>query len=670
MDPRRERVVLEPDEVALPGRIEIDIHHGEIQVGEQGPDWGEYEINAFLAKREMGEISIDEEIPNRKIELPLVLGASGDFDAARIAVQAWAANVNHNGGGHLKREIIGGSYGEAGKKLFADCVKATLKFGGGSSQARDGVDDQATLTIEALPDFYGDRIEFEPFEGTGDAAKTFQIKGNLPGRAEILVEEKSGRNQLAVPWHFRCRDYSAEAPWAMNVSTFERFGTAAEATVAGSIATKVVQHSNLGTSWTPVAAKTIKHTGLNEVLVRVYTTSEEPPEVRLLSDVGDLVNPNETQAMKIPGRNGFYIIRLGLVNLEQLPIGTHQARILLQARGTKGGENVAFDRMWFLSAADSSGTPTAPRRISEGLSAPLVFDGFNQAGGAATGQSPAVGSAYVAVTNSDTDDFEIDAANHVLTRSSTKDSGTIINVAPGRGIGAGTAKRTNFGIAVDVDLPYDKQVACGFLTRWVNAENFIWVWLRPPAVGEGWWVSVNKYKAKAISSLGPAAYITPSPIPLVGRLAAIHYEDEVILTFDGEELLSVQDPDLAPGQLLGEGRAYLYDDSSDAGVLVRKYDNFEIWTPSFEAVNFANQKAWLSYKGLYRMGAGGTAYGPIAKQNSDLPRVPVSGPEERPVELAVKTSRGDLEAVQDSGNADKFVVRFGYRPCWSSVPGL
>lgn len=668
---RRERIVLEPEEVSPAGRIEIELHDGEIEVGEAGPEWGDYEITQFLAKRDMGEIPVDEEIPNRKIEIPLLLGATGDIDAARIALQAWAATVNHDGGGHIKRENLGGSYGEAGKKLFYDCVKATLRFGDGSTQARGGVDPEAVLIVEALPDFYGERIDLGSFEGTGEASKTFQIKGNLPGRAEILVEEKSGRNQLAVPWHFRCRDYSAEAPWALNVSSFERFGTAAEATLAGSIATKVVQHSNLGTSWTPVAAKTIKNTGISEVFVRCYTTSEDPPEVRLLSDVGDLVNPSETQAMKIPGAEGFYMVRLGVVNLEELPIGTHQARVLLQARGAKGGENVAFDRMWFLNAAESSGTPTAPRRIAEGLTAPVVYDAFNQvSGGAATGQSPSVGSAYVVATNSDTDDFEIDAANHILTRSSTKDSGTIINIAPGRAIGAGTAKRTNFGIAVDVDLPYDKQVSCGFLTRWVDSENFVFVWLRPPAVGEGWWVSVSKYKAKVNTSLGPAAYVTTSPIGLTGRLAAVHYEDEVIVTFDGEELLSVQNSDLAPGQLLGEGRAYLYDDSTDSGVLVRKYDNFEIWTPTFEAVNFANQKAWLSYKGLYRMGATGAAYGPIAKQNSDLPRVPVSGPEERPVELAVKTSRGDLDQVKDGGNGDKLAVHFGYWPCWSQVPGL
>jgi len=668
---RKERIVLEPSEVALPGRVEIDIHKDAILVGENGPDWGDYEVNLVMAQREMGAVAVDEEVPNRTIEIPLLLGATGDFDAARIALQAWAANVTHRGGGHLKREIVGGSYGEAGTKLFSDCVKATLKLSGGTPQARDGLDPDAVLTIEALPDFYGDRIELDPFEGAGEAAETFQIKGNLPGRAEIFVEEKSGKNQLALPWHFRCRDYSAEAPWAINVSTFERFGSAAEATVSGSISSKVVQRSALGTNWIPIAAKTIEHTGLYEVLVRCYTTSEVPPEVRLLYDVGDLVNPSETTATQIPGRNGFYLVSLGLMNLEELPIGTHTARVMLQARGASGGENVSFDRIWFLSATESSGTPTAPRRVTEGLAPPLTYDGFNQGvSGPITGKSPGVGSAYTVAPNSDTSDFEIVLADKAqLSRTSTADTGTILPpFGLGRGIGAGTAKLANHGVAHDiVSLPF-QSVQTGYLLRWVDPENFLFVYVTPATGPSRWTLTVIKYKAKVLAPLA-VKVIKTSHLPLSGRLEATVYEGQLAVRFNGAEILSLEDPDLLPGGVLEEGRAYFYD-AGGSGVEPRVYDNFEVWPLTFEAANYANQKAWLSHVGLYRMGPSGGAYGPMARQNSDLPRVPVSGPEERPVELAVKTSRGDLESVQDSGSADPIVVRLAYRPCWSSVPGL
>ncbi|HET7588590.1 MAG TPA: hypothetical protein VFK14_00170 [Solirubrobacterales bacterium] len=667
---RKERVVLDPSEVAIEGRVELDIHLGNIQIGEAGPDWGDYEINAFMAKVAMGEVAVDEEIPNRTITIPLVLGATGDFDAAREAVQAWAAKVNHQGGGNLKRELIGGSYGEAGGKLFADCVKASLKLGGGSAQARDGIDPDAVLTIEALPDFYGDRIEETAFEGTGDVAKTFQIKGNLPGRAEIFVTEKSGRDQLALPWHFRREGYSAEAPWAMNVEEWELFGAAAKAALAGSAAPKVVTHSSLGTNWTAVAAKTMPHHGVYEVLVRAYTTSETPPEVRLVYDIGDLVDPSENLAMKIPGSNGFYIISLGQVNLEELPIGTHRWRGLLQARGAAGREDVSFDRIWFRSLLESSGKPTTPQHLTQGLVAPSVYDPFNQTAGSATGKSPQVGSAYVVLSGSDTHDFEINTETHALWRKSFSDTGTLIaGLLPGRAIGAGSAKLSNHGIAHDLTLPVTTVISSGYIVRYVDSKNFFAVIAGWHSADNKWAVTLIKYKAKAATTYGPFPIDVGAASPLAGRLEACLYENQVLVSFAGKQVISFEDPDLAPGQALGEGSAYLYDHSTSAQAAVRQYDNFEVFPITFDAANFANRKAWLSHQGLFREGPeGGSAYGPIAKRLSDLPRVPVSGPEESPVELAVMTSRGDLESVADSGR-DKLAVQLCYRPCWSNVPG-
>lgn len=670
---REERIVLDPEEVAI-GRIEVNIHEGAIQVREEGPDWGDYEINAFMAKQEMGEVAVDEEIPNRTITIPLILGATGDFDAARTAISAWATKVNHQGGGYLKRELIGGSYGEAGSKLFCDCMKASLKLGGGTSQARDGLDNDAMLTIEALPDFYGERIEEEPFEGVGDAAKALQILGNLPARAEITVIEKGGYDQLAMPWHFRREGYSAEAPWAMNVEEWDLFGAAAKAALAGSAGAKVVTHPSLSTQWTPVAAKTLPHHGAYEVLVRAYTTSETPPEVRFVYDVGDLVDPSENVAVQLPGSNGYYLISLGFVKLEELPIGTHRWRGLLQARGAAGGENVSFDRIWFRSILESSGKPTAPRRAVQGLAVPSLYDGFNQgAGGKATGQSPAIGSAYTVATNSDSDDFEIDAATHTLFRASSNDSGTIGGVFwPGRAIGSGIAKLTNHGIGHNVTLPglspsgAPLALAAGYVLRWVNSENCLFVGIKRSASLTHWVVEVNKFMSKKISVLARKSFAS-GVAELIGRLEATLYQAQVTVSFAGEEILSVEDPDLAPGGLLGEGRAYFYD-HEEVGPSKRVYDNFEIWPLTFEAVNFATRKAWLSYKGLYREGPeGGGAYGPIARQLSDLPRVPVSGPEGLPVEVAVLTSRGDLASVADSGR-DPLEVQFSYWPCWSQVP--
>jgi hypothetical protein len=663
---RRERIVLDPEEVAV-GRIEIDIHDGAIQVGEEGPDWGEYEINAFMAKQQMGEIPVDEELPNRLIVIPLNLGASGDFDGARIALQAWAAKVNHQGGGHLKREIIGGSYGEAGSKLYADCLKASLKLGGGTSQARDGVDTTALLTIEALPDFYGDRIEEDPFQGVGDAAQTHQILGSLPGRAEVFVKEKGGRDQLAMPWHFRRAGYDPDAPWAMNVEEWELVGAAEKATLAGSAAPKVVKHPSLGTGWTPIAAKTLPHAGVYEILVRVYTTSETPPELRLLWDVGDLVDPSENVAVPVPGSRGYYIINLGQVNLEELPIGEHRWRALLQARGLSGGENVSLDRLWFRAIAESSGKPTAPRRVTEGLAAAIVSDRFNQTSGNIVGKSPDLGSAYTLCPNSANIDFQVDSSAHRLKRTKIEDEGSIVpGVLFGRAVGSGSAKRRNHGIGNTFNIPSREGNAFGHIVRWVDSENFAFSLLAYDPVDE-WTISIYKYVGKKAVLLREEI-LGAKISEFAGRLETVVFEGQVIVRLAGEVVATVEDADLGPEGVLAEGQFFLYDHCTDFLLNLRAYDNLEIWPVNFEAVNFASQEALLSHRGLYRKSPDGLGWGPIARQLSDLPRVPVSGPEDVPVELAVLTSRGDLDGVADSGR-DPLEVQLSYRPCWSLVPG-
>jgi hypothetical protein len=52
---------------------------------------------------------------------------------------------------------------------------------------------------------------------------------------------------------------------------------------------------------------------------------------------------------------------------------------------------------------------------------------------------------------------------------------------------------------------------------------------------------------------------------------------------------------------------------------------------------------------------------------SDLPRLPASGPEERPVEISLKPSRGNFGELPDSG-PDKFSASISFRPCWSNIP--
>lgn len=144
-----EIVVLDPGEVAAE-RIEVDITGW---VNQQGIDWGDAQIEAYMADAQRGSLPVDFRMPNRQIQIPLLLlDRNGTtFDAIRSQVQAKCALI-HREGGWIKRQI-------ADTPLYADVINATLKLGGGTLAAFQLVDADAMLTLEAIPDFYGDEEE-------------------------------------------------------------------------------------------------------------------------------------------------------------------------------------------------------------------------------------------------------------------------------------------------------------------------------------------------------------------------------------------------------------------------------------------------------------------------------------------------------------------------------
>jgi len=401
-----ERVILDPAEVALPDRDELDLHAGPFQVREEGIDWGTAEIEAFMAQQQVGEAMIDYRLPNRTITIPLTLGASGSFDEARLLLQAKVSRINEEGG-WLKREVPGGKHG------FFDLVKATLKYGGSSWQAREGgFDPDVELVLEALPDFYGDVVTLGIHEGTGDLAWTEQIEGNLPGRVDLEIVDLSGWNQFALGWAFRCRNYSSAASggWVFQAEALDLLGAAEEASIEGASGGKTVRYPSLGTDWTPILATLIggvtylTHVGVYDVWARVYTTSATLPWLRLVYDVGDLIAPAENEQVQIPQAGGFYLVNLGQVSIQPTGLGAHRWAAEIQGRGEEGGENVHVDRLWFLCADEGSGILKGSTITSSGTSQ-TGRDSFNQAAGALAGKIAEVGGTWSGA--GDADDFVV-----------------------------------------------------------------------------------------------------------------------------------------------------------------------------------------------------------------------------------------------------------------------
>jgi hypothetical protein len=92
------------------------------------------------------------------------------------------------------------------------------------------------------------------------------------------------------------------------------------------------------------------------------------------------------------------------------------------------------------------------------------------------------------------------------------------------------------------------------------------------------------------------------------------------------------------------------------------WDSFVVYdSASTDAVVFGGASAALRFDGMYRADPSNVFYGPIAQVVGDLPRLPPSGTEAKPVELFLLTSRGDLQTKPDLALGN-FTARVTYRP--------
>ena len=87
------------------------------------------------------------------------------------------------------------------------------------------------------------------------------------------------------------------------------------------------------------------------------------------------------------------------------------------------------------------------------------------------------------------------------------------------------------------------------------------------------------------------------------------------------------------------------------------------FTVAPDAVIAASKLAELRTDGMFRQGAAGTIYAPVSQIVGDLPRIPPSGLESRPVQIFLKASRGEFDNEPDSG-IDDISAHIVYRPSY------
>jgi hypothetical protein len=681
-----ETIVLDPAEVD-PGRFELDITSW---ISSEGVDWGDAEIAAYMAEQARGSSPVDFRVPNRTITVPFALKDRGgvSFDVIREQVQAKAALFQQEGG-RVKRVLSNGG------TVYADVTNATLKLSGGWGQAHRDYDTEATLTLEAIPDFYGNEITLNDHVETAAAELVFteaQVLGDHPGRVRIVVDEDDGEDQLGLIWGFRSRHYSSAAT-ARLVYEAEALGPVAPAAgtaLAGASGGTVVYIADVATGWTPLldtrlgGTAYLTHEGSYRVWARCRSIQGTAVQVRLVWDVGDLTLPVENTAVTIPGTEGpFYALDFGEVRLDAPPVGTHRWHGVFQAKGESGGESASIDRVWFQPLDEGAGRlRVASQALEPGLTGYSARDEFNQTAGALAGKTAPAGGVWAGA--GDTDDFSVETTGKTAQRTAVSDADANTGRYAVSGVAAFAVqvvqidvKRAAFGSNSSAEI-----LDMGALARYTNTSNWLMAHIdvvtgtssnpeifefrvRKRVAG-----TVTTLKTVAIGSFSHssywlnASYTIRLSVDAAGRWSAWWYQVE---SAAGDPIAQGQDTDLATGGVLASGKPGFYDAKQGSTAQTRNADNFLAWSPERDAIIHASQSAELRWNGMFREDSAGAGYGPVSHVIGDLPRIPPSGLEGRTVETFLKASRGDLVELPDGG-IDDISARIYYQPSYLFVP--
>lgn len=678
-----ERLVLDPIEVAY-RRTEVDITS---YVAQAGPDFGDAEIEQYLADAQIGQIPVDFRYPPRTVTIPLLLrdDAAHTFNELRRLFQQKTGMFQREGGWIKRQTSLG--------PLYGDITGAQLKLGGSTAQALWGIDADAILTLTMLPDWYGDEEVMTVVSNPSNATDLIytlsgMVDGNVPARSRLILKDLSTIDFHGLLWGVRSRYYdsSATAQLSYDAEALTPVAPAAINANAAASSGSEVRIASLSNNWTAILSTdvagvgSLTHVGTYRVWARcrtevdpLYPSTLTAPRVRLVWDVGDLIQPVENEAIRLPLDADFFLADLGEIRIDRAPIGAHRWQGMIQA--TEGYKPFAIDKIWFQPLDDAAGrlsiSPVASVGLS-GYSARDPFDSDLATGLIAAAQPLPVGGNWT-FSHGDTDDFFWDGSNFRLKRSTISDTAARFVYASGPTMAA-TAGQIDFYISATASTSTAVQAFLMF--RRVDANNYGYVTVGSFEDGQGTRerVYIGAVVGGTPVTLGlsyipqflgqwwtlriavtPLGYIFAWVFPQGSALPP----DPTVLRYDPSHF--------ATGQALASGKLGFGDYNGGTGGGVRYYNNFLAWTPDDDAVIFAGRSAELRYDGMYREAPGGSNYSAMGTVLGDLMRVPPSGLEARPTEIFLKPSFGDLIQASDS-QLLRLQAEMRIRPCYLFVP--
>lgn len=626
-----ETIVLDPAEVAT-NRAELDITPW---MTDKGVDWGDAAISAYLADQSYGSSPVDYRLPNRTVKIPLVFRTKteADFQTIRSRIQRKVALLQREGGWVARRGTWTPT--QDPQNLYCDVVNATLHLGGDWMQAFRDIDIDASLELECLPDFYGDEETLDAMTGSPVLGKLKQngvdahIPGDYPARCRLVITETAGVDQRGLVWGLRSRYYDPSAPLTYEAESLTLVnGTTSQAVAGasgGNVARSATTLTPAGLWFSMFASGQFAHKGTYRVWARCRSATATPT-FRVLWSVGPtVVNPVVNEAKKLPGANAFYLLDLGVVRLDPTVVGTHVWQFVIQAYLDAATDPAEVDSITLQPLDEAAGVaaylpsdPASSVRYDPGL-------GWTNAADVVQGGT----SVWTIYPSTNTTQAHLGQASVV--------SGATSHLL----------ERTSF----DASIP--------------SGATVVGIALSASCVGHG----VQSYlvqlldnttltgSSRATRNTWPGAYAVltwGSPTDLWGQAGGFWTPAKIATLGAGIQVIN------PTGSTVNA-----WVDWMAVTIYYTLAAGFTVYP---DAVVYASSTTEVRTDGIFRANTAtsATAYG-RAFATGDLPRIPASGLESRPVELLLDISRGNLSSEADSA-LDSTSVLPKYRPCYLFRP--
>ena len=470
---------------------------------------------------------------------------------------------------------------------------------------------------------------------------TAVIEGDHPVRGRLIVSDTSGNNQLAASWGLRSRYYDSSATAALfyEAEALTPLNGAAVTGLSGASGGDVVTITSLPTAnWVAMLSRRSArrpgnwtHQGSYRVWARCYS-STGTPQFQLQWGVGSLACPATNTSVTLPGSGAFYLLDLGEVRIDGPPVGTAQWLGAIQAYSASGGDSASVDCIYLQPLDDGAGQLTyvdVPPSSSIATTTLSPTTGYNDA---------TIGTiTWAGISNA----FTLNG----YTAGALCDSGV--------GTTAEYLKLEGYGFAI----PSTATIVGIQVSAYYAVYN-----LSAPYP-----IVVHLVKAGTVQSGSPSSAITSA----YGSLSP----NGTVTVFGG------------PTDLWGGSWAYSDINNSAFGIafsfsnttassqelgvdciqILVYYTLSSGFTVVKDAVIYANEACQVCYDGMYRQGPSSGPYGVVSQVVGDLARLPPSGMENRPCQVFIKPSRGDMDTLPDSG-LDSFEVQPLYTPAWIFRP--